>query len=184
MKIKPSKIVKENFDILKKNTRFSSFVKERKLRKMAKRTIFSRPVFSLRRTLRPLTSLAATLCLASGILIGTVPAYADAGANITVTITKLGNFKCAQVLFGKSPRIGTHPLGQATTDGQTITGTVVGAGMFSVDFYTTPDCSGSRGFAYKRFATTVDASYTCDGNNAPKSLDEVNGPNNNLCQQN
>jgi hypothetical protein len=129
---------------------------------MAKRTIFSRPTFSLRRSLRPLTSLVATLCLASGMLIGAVPAYA--AANITVTITNLGSFQCAQVLFrGK-------PLGNTvTTANGTITGPVNGNGMFSINFYSANDCSGKRG-SFARFATTTDASYSCDATQPQDTL--------------
>ena len=124
---------------------------------MVKRKISSRPIFSPR-TLLP---ILATLCLASVMLIGTVPAYAD-GAQITVTIDKVANFKCAQVLFGKSKQAGTSRLGNAATkDGDQIQGTVVGAGMFSINFYNTADCSGKR-VLFQRFATTTDANYNCD----------------------
>lgn len=133
---------------------------------MAKRTIFSRPIFSLGRLLRPLTSLAATLCLASGMLIGSGPAYAS--ANLTVTITNLGSFQCAQVLFkGK-------PLGNtATKADDVITGPVNGNGMFSVNFYPTNDCSGKRE-KFQRLATTQDATYKCDAT--------IN-PQDNICTQ-
>ncbi len=136
---------------------------------MAKWTIFSRPVFSLRRSLRPLTSLAATLCLASGMLIGAVPAYA--AANISVKIAKLGNFQCAQVLFRGQPFTNvegpqTVTQDEVGTDKDTIRGQVNGNGMFSVDFYSTSDCLGKRG-NFARFATTTDASYTCDATQQP-----------------
>lgn len=131
---------------------------------MTKRTIFSRPIFSLKRTLRPLTSLAATLCLASGMLIGTVPAYA--AANISVKIANLGSFQCAQVLFRGQPFTNnegpqTVTRDEVGTDKDTIRGGLTGNGMFSIDFYSTNDCSGKRG-NFARFATTTDATYTCD----------------------
>ena len=138
MKVKLSKIVKENFDILKKNTQFSSSVKERKLRKMAKRTIFSRPVFSFRRTLRPLISLAATLCLASGTLVCTFPAFA--ASQLTVVINGLGNAKSANALFHGQPLDGQC----ATKGGSRIAGNIGGAGQFSVNFYSTDNCTGKR----------------------------------------
>ena len=164
-KINSIKTVKEIFGCFKKNTQFKNSIKGRKegrnIHKMVKRTLFSRPTFSKRRSLRPLTSLAATLCLASGILIGTTPSYA-AGAQINVTIANLGNFKCAQVLFGRSKQAGPQPLGQSVkANGGKITGTVSGAGMFSINFYPTADCSGKRAL-FQRFATTVDAQYSCD----------------------
>ncbi len=132
---------------------------------MVKRTLFSRPVFSLRRSLRPLTSLATTLCLASGMLIGTGTAYAN--ANITVTITNLGSFQCAQVLFRGQPLLGSDGKPEiVTTANGTITGAITGNGMFSIDFYSTNNCSGKRG-GFARFATTTDANYTCDATKQP-----------------
>ena len=118
---------------------------------MEKRTIFSRPVFSL----RPLIPLVATLCLASGMLIGTFPAYA--AAPLTFILNGLGQGKSANILFRG------QQLGQCVTKKASRTGgDVTGAGMFSVDFYSTNDCSGTRG-NYARTQTTVDATYSCDG---------------------
>ena len=83
-------------------------------------------------------------------------------AKITVIITNLGRFQCAQVLF-KDQRLGNAvTVNDLQNNRNTITGAVTGAGMFSVDFYSTNDCSGTRG-NYARTQTTTDVTYTCDG---------------------
>jgi hypothetical protein len=98
---------------------------------MEKRTIFSRPVFSL----RPLISLVATLCLASGMLIGTFPAYA-ASAPLTFILNGLGQGKSANILF-KGQQLGNCVTEKASRTG----GDVTGAGMFSVNFYSDDKCT-------------------------------------------
>lgn len=116
----------------------SSFKEGRNSYKMVKRTISSWPVFSFGRTLRPLISLAATLCLACGTLVCTFPAFA--ASQLTVVINGLGNAKSANVLFRGQPLDGQC----ATKGGSRIAGSIDGAGEFSVNFYSTDNCTGKR----------------------------------------
>jgi serine/threonine protein kinase len=94
-------------------------------------------------------------------------------AKITVIITNLGSFQCAQVLF-KGVRLGnTVTVDDMKNNRNTITGEVTGAGMFSVDFYSTNDCSGTRG-NFTRTQTTVDATYSCDGSKSTNVCTKAN----------
>jgi hypothetical protein len=122
---------------------------------MAKWTIFSQPVFSL----RPLTSLAATLCLAS-MLISTAPAYAAQSYSISVAITNLGRFHCAQIVSG-------NKLSVVTTNGGSLIETVTGS--FTVDFYSKKDCTGAPGNKSDTLTPKTDAAYVCDGSQKKKT---------------
>ncbi len=113
---------------------------------------------------KPLISLAATLCLASVMLMSTGSVYAR--AQLAVKITSLGDFQCAQVLFEGKPFTNnegpqTVTRNEIGTNNDTIRGEVTGNGMFSVNFYRTSDCSGKRG-NFARFATTTNATFNCD----------------------
>lgn len=90
------------------------------------------------------------------------PTPTPTSAKIAVIITSLGRFQCAQVLFGGQRLGNTVTVNDLQNNRNTITGAVTGAGMFSVDFYSTTDCSGTRG-NYARTQTTTDATYACDG---------------------
>ncbi len=94
-------------------------------------------------------------------------------AKITVIIVSLGHFQCTQVLF-KGVRLGNIVTANDLQNNQnTITGEVTGAGMFSVDFYSSNDCSGTRG-NYARTQTTVDATYSCDGSKSANVCTKTN----------
>ena len=83
--------------------------------------------------------LMAVLCSTTGLLIGTAPAYA--ATHLTAIINGLGGAKSATVLFKGKP-LGNPPC--VTTPLSRIVGDVTGAGMFSVNFYSTPNCTGTR----------------------------------------
>jgi hypothetical protein len=108
---------------------------------MAKRTIFSQPVFSI----KVLIPLVAILCSATGTLLSTFPAYAD--TPLIVIFNNLGVAKSATVLF-EGQRLGAClQASSIVTDNPAtdrIASNLTGAGMFSVDFYSTTDCSGPR----------------------------------------
>jgi hypothetical protein len=90
-----------------------------------------------RRTLGLLIPLVVILYSTTGMLIYTLPAFA--ASQLTVVINGLGKAKSVNVLFRNKP------LGNCVTKGGSrIAGDVDGAGMFSVNFYATSDCTGKR----------------------------------------
>jgi hypothetical protein len=104
---------------------------------MAKRATFFSSVSSVKGYVRVQTSLMTMLGLVLGMFIYTSPAYAQ--SPIVVKFKSLGQARSARVLFR-----GEQVDDCVTTSGSTITGNVDGNGMFSVNFYFTPDCSGTR----------------------------------------
>ena len=111
---------------------------------MSKQTVFSRPVFSLRRTLRLLIPLVATLCLVLGMFMYTSPTYAESTVN--VDIRSLGNAKSAAVF------VHGQLAGICVLEGALIAMGVTGRGMFSVNFFSSSDCSGKRKAPVFRFS--------------------------------
>jgi hypothetical protein len=103
---------------------------------MAKRTISSRPIFSLRTPL----PLLAMLCLASVMLIGITPVYGD-GSTKHVTIVAdfqgLGNSQSAALISGgKTVDRCVSKNDTQDTDKRRITGNLRGVGvMFSIRFF-------------------------------------------------
>ena len=103
-----------------------------------------------------------TILLLPHPTLQSVPTPTPTSAKITVLITSLGSFQCAQVLF-RGQRLGNAVTADDLKNNRnTITGTVTSPGMFSVNFYATNDCSGKRG-NYIRTQTMVDTTYACDG---------------------
>jgi hypothetical protein len=111
-------------------------VKERSLYKMTKRATFFSSVSSVKGYVRAQTSLITMLGLVLGMFMYTSPAYAQ--SSIVVKLKSLGQARSAAVLSR-----GQQVDGCKTTS-DTITGNVDGNGMFSVNFYFTPDCTGTR----------------------------------------
>ena len=108
---------------------------------MAKRTIFSQPVFPI----RVLITLVAILCAATGALLYTFPTYAD--TPLVVIFNSLGGAKSATALYNGQPLGACLQASSIVADNPAtdrITGYLTGDGMFSVDFYSTNDCSGLR----------------------------------------
>jgi hypothetical protein len=88
--------------------------------------------------------LVATLCLVLGMFMYTSPTYAESTVN--VDIRSLGNAKSAAV-FVHGQQVGTCVLGSAL-----IAMGVTGRGMFSVNFFSSSDCSGKRKTPVFRFS--------------------------------
>lgn len=103
---------------------------------MAKCATFSPSISSARGYVRAQTSLMTILGLILGMFIYTSPAYAQ--SPIVIKLKSLGQAKSAAVLFRGQQVDGCK------TASDTITGNVDGNGMFSVNFYFTPDCTGTR----------------------------------------
>ena len=123
---------------------------------MAKRTVFSQPIFSLRRSLRLLIPLVAILCSTTGLLMSTFTAYA--AHHLTVVINGLGSASSANVLF-KGSQLGdciTEPNGR-------VAGLLTGAAELSVDFYSTSNCSGVRLQSY-RYQIRYPSEVVCNSN--------------------
>ena len=108
---------------------------------MAKRATLFSSVSSIKGYVRVQTSLMTMLGLILGMFVCTSPAYAQ--SSIVVKLKSLGQAKSAAVLFR-----GQQVDGCKTTS-DTITGNIDGAGMFSVNFYFTPDCSGTRAKTFR-----------------------------------
>ena len=108
---------------------------------MAKCTTFSPSISSARGYVRAQTSLMTVLGLILGMFIYTSPVYAQ--SPIVVKLKSLGQARSAAVLFR-----GQQVDGCKTTS-DTITGNVDGNGMFSVNFYFTPDCTGTRAKTFR-----------------------------------
>jgi hypothetical protein len=103
---------------------------------MAKCTTLSPSISSAKGYVRAQTSLMTILGLILGMLIYTSPVYAQ--SPIVVRLKSLGQAQSAAVLFRGQQVDGCK------TASDTITGNVDGNGMFSVNFYFTPDCTGTR----------------------------------------
>jgi hypothetical protein len=107
---------------------------------MINRTIFSQPVFPIR-----VLTLVAILCAAAGTLLSTFPAYAD--TPLIVIFNNLGGAKSATVLLRGQQLGACLQASSIVTDNSAtdrITGYLTREGWFSVDFYSTNDCSGPR----------------------------------------
>jgi hypothetical protein len=103
---------------------------------MVKCTPFSSSISPVRGYVRAQASLMTILGLILGMFIYTSPVHAQ--SPIVVKLKSLGQAQSAAVLFR-----GQQVDGCKTTS-DTITGNVDGSGMFSVNFYFTPDCTGTR----------------------------------------
>ena len=110
---------------------------------MAKQTTFSQPAFPI----RVLVPLVAILCSITGALLCILPAYAYAATPLIVIFNNLGGAKSANVFYHDRPLGACLQASSIVTDNPAtdrIAGYLSGTGIFSVDFYSTDDCSGSR----------------------------------------
>ena len=135
---------------------------------MAKRTIFSQPVFSPRRSLRPLISLVGVLCLASVMLIGITPVYGDGSIKrVTIVVDFLGLGQSQSAALFSGGKIVDHCVNNNDTqkkDKRQITGNLRGVGvMFSIRFFPQGNCQG-KGKSV-RFSTPVGGTITCTADN-------------------
>ncbi len=108
---------------------------------MAKQTVFSQPAFPI----RVLVPLVAILCSITGTLLCIPPAYA--ATPLIVIFNNLGGAKSATVFYHSQPLGACLQASSIVTDNPAtdrIAGYLSGAGIFSVDFYSTDDCSGPR----------------------------------------
>ncbi len=146
------------------------FTEEKELYKMKKWVNFSGSVFSC----RILISLVATLCLASVMLMDALPVFA--ASQLTVIIKSLGTANSANVLFRGQPI-----NGQCVTTGESrIVGDVSRAGDFSVDFYSSNNCSGPR-LSESRFSVqqgSAGGNAFCYSNTSCFFNSLTNAPNN------
>lgn len=113
---------------------------------MAKRTAFSQPVFPI----GVLIPLVAILFSVTGTLIYTF--HAHGSTPLIAIFNSLGRAKSVTVLFKNKPledclQTSSIAAGNPATD--RIVGYLSGAGIFSVDFYFTSDCSGHRDKFYR-----------------------------------
>ncbi len=134
---------------------------------MAKCTVFSFSVSSLRKYTSILISLIAILCPALGMLMHTPLTYAQNPTVVSIPIVvqfmSLGTAKSATALFS-----GQKQPSQCIKVGNSkIAGSIPENGMVSVEFFSSLDCSGAQSMPFFRFSAlpvSMGGTVVCQSN--------------------